>query len=132
MIMQELRQQFGYLFDEGLIETISEVGILKNFNKDDIIIDIGQELNYIPLLLEGNIKIIREDENGREILLYVLEHGDTCAMSLICCMKKSKSKIRATADKDSQVILIPVHYMTEWFNSNASVSMVSNISLNRI
>jgi len=118
MIIQELKQQFGYLFDEGLMEKISEVGIIKEFRKDDIIIDIGQDLNYIPLLLEGNIKIIREDDSGHEILLYVLEHGDTCAMSLICCMKKSKSKIRASADKNSKVILIPVHYMTEWFNQN--------------
>ena len=118
MIIQELKQQFGYLFDEGLMEKISEVGIIKEFRKDDIIIDIGQDLNYIPLLLEGNIKIIREDDSGHEILLYVLEHGDTCAMSLICCMKKSKSKIRASADKNSKVILIPVHYMSEWFNQN--------------
>lgn len=118
MIIQELKQQFGYLFDEGLMEKISEVGIIKEFRKDDIIIDIGQDLNYIPLLLEGNIKIIREDDSGHEILLYVLEHGDTCAMSLICCMKKSKSKIRASADKNSKVILIPVHYMAEWFNQN--------------
>lgn len=120
MITQELRQQFGYLFDEELLETISEVGIIKHFRKDDIIMDIGDELNYIPLLLKGNIKIIREDENGHEILLYVLEHGDTCAMSLICCMKKTKSKIRASADKDSNVLLIPAHFMTEWFHNNES------------
>ena len=116
----ELNKQFGYLFDEELIKSIAEVGISREFRKDDIIIDIGQELNYIPLLLEGNIKIIREDENGHEILLYVLERGDTCAMSLICCMKKSKSKIRASADKDSKIILVPVQYMTEWFQKNES------------
>lgn len=120
MDTQELNRQFGYLFDEELIQSIVNVGISREYRKDDIIIDIGQELNYIPLLLEGNIKIIREDENGHEILLYVLERGDTCAMSLICCMKKSKSKIRASADKDSKIILIPVHYMTEWFQKNES------------
>ena len=120
MDTKELNKQFGYLFDEELIQSIAEVGISKDFRKDDIIIDIGQELNYIPLLLDGNIKIIREDESGHEILLYVLERGDTCAMSLICCMKKSKSKIRASADKDSKIILIPVQYMTEWFQKNES------------
>jgi len=120
MDTQELNRQFGYLFDEELIQSIAEVGISREFRKDDIIIDIGQELNYIPLLLDGNIKIIREDESGHEILLYVLERVDTCAMSLICCMKKSKSKIRASADKDSKIILIPVQYMTEWFQKNES------------
>ena len=120
MIIQELKQQFGYLFDEGLLEKISEVGIIKHFRKDEIIIDIGQELMYIPLLLEGNIRIIREDDKGHEILLYVLEHGDTCAMSLTCCLKTSKSNIRAVAESDSSLIMIPVIKIHDWFHTNAS------------
>ena len=40
-------------------------------------------------------------------LLYFLEAGDTCAMSLTCCMAKSKSNIRAVADKDSSLVMIP-------------------------
>lgn len=111
---------YGYLFDKQLINSILEVGKIREFRKDDIIIDIGQELQNIPLLINGNIKVLREDTNGHELLLYVLETGDTCAMSLTCCMAKSKSKIRAVADKDSTVLMIPVSYMVEWFHNNES------------
>ncbi len=120
MIRKQLLQQFHYLFDDFIIQNISEHGILKAFSADDIIMDIDQELTHIPLLLEGNIKVLREDQNGNELLLYVLEIGDTCSMSLTCCMAKSKSKIRAVADKDSKVIMIPNSKMSEWFHSNES------------
>ncbi len=120
MVQKELLQQFHYVFDDFIIRNISEHGTLKRFDTNDIIIDIGQELTHIPLLVEGNIKVMKEGHEGHELLLYVLESGDTCSMSLTCCMAKSKSKIRAVADKDSNVIMIPNAKMSEWFHSNES------------
>ena len=55
MISKELLQPFHYLFDSELIDSIADVAFLKTFERSDIIIDIGQNLNYIPLLIEGNI-----------------------------------------------------------------------------
>ncbi|WP_299113117.1 Crp/Fnr family transcriptional regulator [uncultured Winogradskyella sp.] len=120
MISIELLKPFNYLFDSEIIENITKVSFLRTYNKTDIIIDIGQELNFIPLLIKGNIKVLREDNNGDELLLYVLESGDTCAMSLTCCMSKSVSKIRAVADEDVTVVMIPLENMRSWFNSNES------------
>ena len=120
MISKELLQPFLYLFDSQIIDGITKNASLKHFQKQDIIIDIGQDLQYIPLLIEGNIKVLREDENGNELLLYVLESGDTCAMSLTCCMAKSMSKIRAVADDDVKVIMIPISKMKAWFHNNES------------
>ncbi|WP_400077174.1 Crp/Fnr family transcriptional regulator [Winogradskyella sp. R77965] len=120
MISKDNLQQFSYLFDETIMNDISNVAQLKTFRKNDIIIDIGQELSHIPLLINGNIKVLREDNDGNELLLYVLESGDTCAMSLTCCMAKSVSKIRAIADENATVIMIPIEYMTKWFNTNES------------
>ena len=118
MIAKTLLQPFNYLFDSETIDNIANVAVLKTFHKSDIIIDIGQDLNYIPLLISGNIKVLREDSHGDELLLYVLESGDTCAMSLTCCMVKSVSKIRAIADEDATVVMIPIENMKLWFNTN--------------
>ncbi|WP_040282491.1 Crp/Fnr family transcriptional regulator [Psychroserpens damuponensis] len=120
MVQKELLNQISYLFDDFIINNIIELGVLKTFTTNDIIIDIGQELTHVPLLLDGNIKVMRVDDNDNELLLYVLESGDTCSMSLTCCMAKSVSKIRAVADNDSKVIMIPKEKMNEWFNSNSS------------
>ncbi len=120
MISKETLQPFSYLFDETIVNDIANVAQLKTFKKNDIIIDIGQELDYIPLLINGNIKVLREDNDGNDLLLYVLESGDTCAMSLTCCMAKSVSKIGAIADEDATVIMIPIENMKKWFNTNDS------------
>ncbi|MDA8768940.1 Crp/Fnr family transcriptional regulator [Winogradskyella sp.] len=120
MISKDTLQPFNNLFDSELLQKISEVANIMSFDKNDIIIDIGESLKQIPLLINGNIKVLREDKNGEELLLYVLESGDTCAMSLTCCMAKSASKVRAVADEDTNVIMIPLKYMQLWFNSNQS------------
>ena len=120
MIQENILTQFSHYFDESIIKNISIYGTIKHFQKDDIIVDIGQNLTHVPILLQGLIKVLREDDNGSELLLYVLETGDTCSMSLTCCMEKSRSKIRAVADKDSSVIMIPNEKMSEWFNTNES------------
>ena len=79
-----LQEKYNHILDETLIKEIFEIGIFKSFKKDDIIIDINQTLQYIPLLLSGNIKILKEDKDGNELLIYFLEAGETCTMSLTC------------------------------------------------
>lgn len=120
MHTNDLLQSFQFQLDSEILDSITNVAVYKSFKKNDIIIDIGQDLKFIPLLIDGNIKVLREDSNGDELLLYVLESGDTCAMSLTCCMAKSVSKIRAVADDDVTVVMIPLEYMKSWFNTNES------------
>ncbi|MDO5970004.1 Crp/Fnr family transcriptional regulator [Flavivirga aquimarina] len=115
-----LYQKFNHVFDSDLIDQINKIGSINTFLKDDIIIDIDQTLQYIPLLLSGSIKILREDSEGNELLIYFLKAGETCTMSLTCCMGISKSKIRAVAEKDSSLIMIPVQKMQAWFHNNES------------
>ncbi|MEW4923093.1 Crp/Fnr family transcriptional regulator [Algibacter sp. 2305UL17-15] len=115
-----LQEKFNHTLDNALINEIATIGKIAHFKANDIIIDINQPLKFIPLLLEGNIKILREDTEGNELLIYFLEAGETCTMSLTCCMGTTKSKIRAVAEKDSTLIMIPVQHMQKWFHNNQS------------
>lgn len=117
MVTTEKLKDLNYIFNQELLNEISLHGTLKKFSKNQIIIDIGQKLEFVPILLSGNIKVLREDESENEILLYVLEEGDTCAMSLTCCFSNKMSKIRAVADKPSEVIMISILKMQEWLNT---------------
>mgnify|MGYP006189672801 FL=1 len=109
-----LTQAYGYIFEEALIDEIVKVATYKEFKADDYLIEIGDYIKTMPLLLNGAIKILREDENGDELLLYFLERGDTCAMTLTCCMGQSKSRIRAIAETNGAMVMIPVEKMEEW------------------
>lgn len=109
-----LNQAYGYIFEEALIDEILKVATYKEFKADDYLIEIGDYIKTMPLLLNGAIKILREDENGDELLLYFLERGDTCAMTLTCCMGQSKSRIRAIAETNGALLMIPVEKMEDW------------------
>jgi len=111
---QLLKESYNYLFEDELLKEIAAVGVHKKFRQDDILIEIGEQVKFMPILLNGAIKILREDENGDELLLYFLERGDTCAMTLTCCLGKSKSKILAVSETDGDLIMIPVEKMEEW------------------
>ena len=109
-----LDQAYSYIFEEAVLDEIAKVAVYKEFKADDYLIEIGDYIKTMPLLLTGAIKILREDENGDELLLYFLERGDTCAMTLTCCMGQSKSRIRAIAETDGAMLMIPVEKMEEW------------------
>ncbi len=111
---QELEEAYGFLFEKELLEEIAEVGTLKQVSAGDRIMDIGNYVSSMPLLLHGAIKILREDPDGNELLLYFLERGDTCAMTLSCCLGQTKSEIRAVAETDAGLIMVPINKMEEW------------------
>lgn len=109
-----LYHHFENLFEEDLIAEISLLGVLQTFKVKDILIDLNDPIIHMPLLLYGAIKITREDENEGELVLYYLEKGDTCAMTMTCCLGQKKSNIRASAETDGELIMIPVRKMDEW------------------
>lgn len=113
-MLSNLKEKFSHLFEDELIEEINQVGNLIHVTEGDKLIEIGDYLRSMPLLISGAIKILREDSEGDELLLYFLEPGDTCAMTLTCCLGQKKSEIRAIAELDTALIMIPVQKMEEW------------------
>ncbi len=115
-----LKKTYGFIFEDNLIDEIAEVSLLKDFSEGDVLIDFGDYIKKMPLLIEGAIKILREDFDEGELLLYFIEKGDTCAMTMACCMGETKSEIRAVAETNGKVIMIPVHKMEEWLGKYKS------------
>ena len=119
--MKELLQQpYGAFFEQSLINEIAQVATLKDFNEGDVLIDFGDYIKKMPLLISGAIKILREDFDEGELLLYFIERGDTCAMTMACCIGDAKSEIRAIAETKGQVVMIPVNLMEEWLGKYKS------------
>jgi CRP/FNR family transcriptional regulator len=115
-----LKQTYGFIFEEKLIDEITEVSLLRDFKEGDILIDYGDSIRKMPLLIKGAVKILREDFDEGELLLYFIEKGDTCAMTMACCLGETKSEIRAVAETKGQLIMIPVIKMEEWLGKYKS------------
>ncbi|MGB1103197.1 MAG: Crp/Fnr family transcriptional regulator [Crocinitomicaceae bacterium] len=115
-----VRSRFEGVFEPELFEELLEKGSIQHFKEGEIVIDVNQMITQVPLMLEGSIKIMREDDEGREMFLYYIETGSACAASLTCCMNDHKSNILAIVEEDATFIGFPVKYMDEWMSKYRS------------
>jgi CRP/FNR family transcriptional regulator, anaerobic regulatory protein len=112
--MIDIQETFRDIFESGLIREMEKQGRIQSFKSGETIMDIGQTVRFMPIILKGNIKVTRMDDEGREILLYFVSGIESCAMTFTCCMQYKASEVRATAEEDTLVIMIPVSLMDEW------------------
>lgn len=105
--------------DQKLLDEIIFRSTVRKVNKGDIVIDYGSYIQFVPLVVDGLIKIVRENEEGKEVLLYFLTGGNTCAASFSCCMVQKRSEIKAIAEEDTTIITIPLQAADEWMGKYA-------------
>ena len=115
-MLEAVKHHYGYLFEDELLNEICSVGVLKTIPEGEVLVDIGDYIKTMPLLLSGAVKVMREDDNGSDLLLYFIEQGDTCAMTITCCMGQKKSEIRAITETETKLLMIPVKKMAEWMH----------------
>jgi len=114
ILRKKLEDYYTQIFEKELINEIVNLGVLRIIEEGEILIDIGDEMTHVPLILNGAVKIIREDKNGDEIALYFLEKGDTCAISFVNCLNRTKSMFKGIAEKQTEGIFVPVDKIDEW------------------
>ncbi len=110
--VRELLQTNG--LEEKLIQEIEEAGIHREVSEGETIITPGSKSLYMPIVLEGLLRVVRQDEDGNELLLYYLEGGETCAMSLACCIEDKNNDFMVTAEKDTVLWMVPMNYLDGW------------------
>lgn len=113
-MINELKNSYGHLFEKALLNEIVQVGTFKEIPEGFKMMEIGEYVRSMPLLISGVVKVLREDNEGDELLLYYLEKGETCSMTMTCCLGQKQSEIRAIAETDTKLIMVPVAKMEEW------------------
>ena len=103
-------------FEPGLIDLIEKNAVERSFNAGDVIMRTGQYIKSTVLVLEGQIKIYRENQDGGEFLMYYLGPGQACAVSMICTIQSQTSEIMAQAEEDTEVLMIPIQLMDDMMN----------------
>ena len=97
-----------------LLQEIIRIGNMKTFRSGETLFSKDQKPSEIPLVIDGLLKVTRQDQNVREVFLYYLEAGDLCAMSLTCCLENKRGDFKMMAEKESKVFMIPMTYMDLW------------------
>lgn len=113
-------ESLTHQLEPALLNEIEEIGTPLHVEAGKAIIEPGQVIRYMPIIKSGTVKVVRPDGNGHELLLYYLNTNESCALTFTCCMTAQASEIRAIAEEDSDLILIPVEKMDAWISQYPS------------
>jgi len=91
-----------------LVEKLYRYGVTKTYQEGDIILDENSSIRSIPIVMKGMMKVIRTEEDGREILLYYIKAGESCIMSFLGGMHNEKSIVKAEVEEDTEILFLPV------------------------
>ena len=107
-------------FEKGLIEEIIEKGETKTLETDERLVKTGQYFRSILLVVQGLIKVYRQDEEGNEFFIYYLQPGQACALSMKCSLHNEKSQVMAKAVAETTIIAVPMECMDKWMHEYRS------------
>ena len=110
-----MEKDYRLFSDPALNSEIERNAKHKLIEKDTILIKPGNDIVFIPIVIKGSLRILRQDADGKEVFLYHLYPGQTCAMSLTCCQAGKKSMIKAIAETKTEILQIPVRLMEDWY-----------------
>lgn len=119
MTTAEIRKHFPSL-EPALVEELLEVASIKTYAEGEVIMRSGQQIRTTILLLEGLVKIYREDDNGNEFFMYYLDAGKACAISLVCALGVETSAVMARAVTECTIISVPVQHVNDWMGKYKS------------
>lgn len=101
-----------------LLEKLKKEGTIKTFSPDTVLIDENDYIKFVPIVLNGSIKVFKLDEEGREMLLYYIKPGESCVMSFLGATCNGTSKIKAVVEEEAEVLVLPVHKATDLIREN--------------
>ena len=101
--------------DPKLQAEIAAYARVKTIGRDTVLMSPGDDILFVPIVQQGVLRIVRQNDEGKEVFLYHLYPGQTCAVAINCCQGKKKSTVKAIAEEDSEILQIPVNMVDEWF-----------------
>ncbi len=123
-------KEFSFV-DKNLQQEFAAVAVRKSLATNDILMNPGDTIRYIPIVLKGSIRIVLQNQNGDEYFLYHLFPGESCALSLSCCQSRKISEVKAVAEDATDLLMLPVRYVDEWMKYSEWKKFVSDTQSQR-
>ncbi|MDF0720470.1 Crp/Fnr family transcriptional regulator [Kaistella sp. PBT33-4] len=106
--MQSLEQITELKNSPELISKLTQYGVVRHYKAGEMILDENSHIRAIPIVISGTLKVMRTEEDGREILLYYIKAGESCIMSFLGGLHDETSKVRADVEEDAEILFLPV------------------------
>lgn len=106
--MDKLQQITEFKTSPELVEKLYQYSILKTYKAGETIVNENAYIRSIPIVTKGSMKVLRTEEDGREILLYYIKSGESCIMSFLGGLHNETSKVKAEVEEDAEILFLPV------------------------
>lgn len=106
--MESLSQVAEFKTSPELVEKLYQFSIVKQYKAGTVILNENSSIRSIPIVIRGTLKVIRTDEDEKEILLYYIKSGESCIMSFLGGMHNETSKVRAEVEEDAEILFLPM------------------------
>jgi len=106
--MEALEQITEFKSSPDLLKKLYQYSIIKEYDSGTVILDEKASVRSVPIVVKGTLKVIRTEEDGREILLYYIKSGESCIMSFLGGLHNETSKVRAEVEDDAEILFLPV------------------------
>jgi CRP/FNR family transcriptional regulator len=110
--MEELDRLMDLKSSPELVQKLKEYSIEKTYQAGSVVLNENAYINAIPIVTKGSIKVIRMEEDGREILLYYIKSGESCIMSFLGGLHNETSKVKAIVEEDAEILFLPMEKVT--------------------
>jgi len=94
------------IIEPGLLRRLKEENEVKVVPPGEVIVKFQSYIRSIPIILRGHVKVTGEDDNGNEIMLYYLEPGDSCVMSVLGALNNTTSRIKAETVEETEILFV--------------------------
>ncbi len=94
--------------DKSLVEELINNSQFLDVPAHTRILDEEKYVKVVPLVYEGRIKVMRKFESGKEILLYYINPGESCALSVVAGLTRTKSVAYAETETATKMFAIPI------------------------
>lgn len=106
--MDGLEQITEFKSSPELVEKLYQHSILKSYQAGSIIVNDNAHIRSIPIVTKGTMKVIRTEEDGRELLLYYIKAGESCIMSFLGGLHNETSKVKAEVEEYAEILFLPI------------------------
>ena len=103
----ELQEINEFKSSPKIREKLLAIGFAKEFAENEVILNENAYIKAIPIVTKGSIRVMRTDEDGRELLLYYIRAGESCIMSFLGGIHQDTSKVKAIAEEETEILFIP-------------------------
>ncbi len=106
--MEDLQQIAEFKTSPELVEKLKQYSIRKEYEAGSVILNENAHIRSIPIVTKGTLKVIRTEEDGREILLYYIKAGESCIMSFLGGLHNETSKVKAEVEDNAEILFLPI------------------------